>query len=69
MNSPAKEVHYGSLIAKWYDRILESETTDIEFYKSIATASDGKVLEIACGTGRLLLPISINQIDRLIFIF
>ncbi len=63
MNSPHKEVHYGSLIAKWYDRILASETNDITFYKRIAAASDGKVLEVACGTGRLLVPIREAGVD------
>jgi ubiquinone/menaquinone biosynthesis C-methylase UbiE len=63
MKNPAKEVQYGSLMAKWYDRILESETNDIEFYKSIAAASDGRVLEIACGTGRLLVPIRELGVD------
>lgn len=63
MNSPAKEVHYGDLMAKWYDKILESETNDIGFYKSIAAASDGRVLELACGTGRLLVPIRQSGVD------
>lgn len=63
MNNSKKEAQYGSLMAKWYDRMLESEINDIEFYKNIAAASGGKVLEVACGTGRLLVPIRQLGID------
>lgn len=48
--------HYRGLLAQWYDNILENETKDIEFYKNILVGSKGKVLELACGTGRLLVP-------------
>jgi len=55
--------HYYGLVAEWYDKILESESNDIEYYKKIVLKREGKCLELACGTGRLLLPILKAGID------
>lgn len=50
--------HYQGLIAEWYDDWLKERTNDkdhyLEFFKDFA----GRVLELACGTGRLLIPIA-----------
>ncbi len=43
-------------MAQWYDTLLGKEKNDIEFYKKIVVNSKGKVLELACGSGRLLVP-------------
>jgi SAM-dependent methyltransferase len=48
--------HYWGLLAKWYDKLLEEEKGDIRFYRDIVLGCMGKVLELACGTGRLLVP-------------
>lgn len=63
MKEESNAFHYRGFIATWYDRLLESETNDIEFYTKIAAESGGKVLELACGTGRLLLPIRRLGVD------
>ena len=47
--------HYNQLIADWYDLLLKDETFDIQFYKKIVMNSGKPVLELACGTGRLLI--------------
>ena len=48
--------HYWGLLAKWYDKLLEEEKGDIQFYRDLVLRCKGKVLELACGTGRLLVP-------------
>jgi SAM-dependent methyltransferase len=55
-NTSSERLHYWGLLAKWYDKLLELEKGDIRFYKDIVLGCEGKVLELACGTGRLLIP-------------
>jgi SAM-dependent methyltransferase len=57
MSKKSSENHYRGLVAQWYDRLLEKERKDIEFYTDIVRHDKGKVLELACGTGRILVPI------------
>ncbi len=49
-----------SLMAQYYDGAysVKSELTDLPFYLQRAQASGGPILEIACGTGRILLEIA-----------
>ncbi len=44
--------------ARFYDLDLGSEAEDVELYLSFAKRTGGPVLEIGCGTGRLLLPLA-----------
>jgi SAM-dependent methyltransferase len=48
------------VIAKYYDGAYaaKQDLLDLPFYLDLATQSRGPVLEIACGTGRVLLPIA-----------
>ena len=51
--------HYDALpaIAEFYDSTLVyQQRKDVEFYVAEAKASGGPVLELGCGTGRVLLP-------------
>ncbi|MBN1919547.1 MAG: methyltransferase domain-containing protein [Verrucomicrobia bacterium] len=48
---------YSGLVAEWYDRLLVSEQHDIAYYSERAAQVEGPILELACGTGRILLPI------------
>ena len=41
--------------AKTYDLIYGSYTEDVPFYAKAALEAGGKVLEVACGTGRVYL--------------
>ena len=44
-------------IARYYDLLHGDLTEDIEFVIRLAEKSGGPVLELGCGTGRLLLPL------------
>ena len=45
--------------AAFYDQITAKLTdSDLPFYQSMARQSGGPVLEFACGTGRLLIPVA-----------
>ena len=48
------------VIAKYYDGAYaaKQDLVDLPFYGDLAEQSRGPVLEIACGTGRVLLPIA-----------
>jgi SAM-dependent methyltransferase len=45
-------------IARVYDPWSASVTEDVEFYVEEARASGGPVVELACGTGRISVPIA-----------
>jgi SAM-dependent methyltransferase len=53
------------VIAKYYDGAYaaKQDLVDLPFYLELAEQSRGPVLEIACGTGRVLLPIARKGID------
>jgi ubiquinone/menaquinone biosynthesis C-methylase UbiE len=52
---------YESIIARHYDAlytVMRNPSDDVAFYRELARASGGPVLELGCGTGRTLLPIA-----------
>jgi SAM-dependent methyltransferase len=51
--------------AALYDLVAESKSSgeDVEFYVSEALKADGKVLEVACGTGRIYLEMLDAGVD------
>lgn len=49
--------HYRGIVAEWYDDFLAGEGEDIRLYMSLLLEEGGPVLELACGTGRLTLPL------------
>jgi ubiquinone/menaquinone biosynthesis C-methylase UbiE len=52
---------YSRLVARHYDAlndVLRGSSQDVVFYRALALASGGPVLELGCGTGRVLLPIA-----------
>jgi SAM-dependent methyltransferase len=53
------------VIAKHYDAAYaaKQDLVDLPFYLDLADQSRGPVLEIACGTGRVLLPIARKGIE------
>ena len=57
---------YESIIARHYDAlyaVMRNPSGDVAFYRELARASGGPVLELGCGTGRTLLPIAEAGID------
>jgi SAM-dependent methyltransferase len=46
--------------AEFYDRLMSDpdSSADVAFYSSIAGSTPASILELGCGTGRLLLPLA-----------
>lgn len=53
----AEQEYWGSS-AKYYDQAYEADTklNDMPFYLEVAKSVNGSVLEVGCGSGRLVLP-------------
>ena len=49
---------YHGLDAVLYDQLYGGGEEDVDFYTELATESGGPVLELACGTGRITLPVA-----------
>jgi SAM-dependent methyltransferase len=49
---------YAGPIADWYDDWLSGRKEDIACYVEVFQGHSGSALELACGTGRLLLPLA-----------
>jgi hypothetical protein len=51
-------VDYRQVSAKYYNEAYatKEDLDDLQFYIDMAKANCGPVLELACGTGRILLP-------------
>ncbi len=56
-------IHYSGSVAKWYDFLLTDQREDIEFLKTLINTNDGPVLDIGCGTGRLMLPLARQGVE------
>ena len=54
------------IAAKYYDDAYtaKKDLVDLPFYLDLAKRIGGPILELACGTGRLLLPIAREGIAR-----
>lgn len=52
---------YPAALARHYDEdyeVLRRDVADVAFYRELAREQGGPVLEVACGTGRVLLPVA-----------
>ena len=47
-----------SLFVRAYDAFYRSDADDVAFYEKLARETGGPVLELACGTGRIALPLA-----------
>ena len=55
------EARYDEVTAHYYDAayaVLPGLGADVDFYRALAAASGGPVLELGCGTGRLIARIA-----------
>lgn len=60
------ELEYGPVTARYYDAAyatLSSLGPDVAFYRELARAAGGPVLELGCGTGRVLLEIAGDGVE------
>ncbi|MCL6482016.1 MAG: class I SAM-dependent methyltransferase [Firmicutes bacterium] len=56
MNEP-RSTEYSELLAELYDAIpIYAQRQDVDFYLELARQAAGPVLELGCGTGRILIP-------------
>ncbi|MCU0861006.1 MAG: class I SAM-dependent methyltransferase [Methanomassiliicoccales archaeon] len=46
------------VMAKYYDVWYEDFTEDIEFYRTLAERAGSPVMELMCGTGRIMIPLA-----------
>lgn len=49
--------------AFYHHRTVAAERQDVDYYRELATVSAGPVLEMACGTGRVSLPLLEAGVD------
>ncbi len=55
---------YPEALARHYDLdYVDGRAADVTFYTSLARAATGRVLEVGCGTGRIVLPMARSGIE------
>lgn len=59
----------GAAFARYYDLDVADELADIDMYLALASATDGPILELACGSGRVCVPLAraghpVTGVDR-----
>ena len=52
-----KEGLYEGLDAEFYDELLDGEINDLPFWQALLKQFSGSFLEVACGTGRIMIPL------------
>ena len=58
MKKPKRHAINPRVYAKYYELVYGRTLNDVPFYLDMAGQTGGPVLELACGTGRVLLPIA-----------
>jgi len=54
---------YARIDSSYYDNYAFGLTGDVKFYVEEAQRSPGRVLALACGTGRVTIPLALAGID------
>ena len=47
-------------LAELYDLDVQDRTEDLDFYRAMARRTGGPILELACGTGRVAIPLALD---------
>src|SRR5262245_42591953 len=64
MMSQATDDDLYQRVAEYYDYVTtQSRRQDVDFFVEMAQEAGGAVLEIGCGTGRVLIPIARAGLD------
>lgn len=53
--------------ANRYDEIYRGFTEDISFYQNVAAESEGPICDLACGTGRVTIPLAQAFAERAVY--
>lgn len=56
--SEQREDAVAAALARYYDLDVSEDYEDVEMYLALAAASDGPILELACGSGRICVPLA-----------
>ncbi len=56
MSDQPQTWHYG-LVARWWAEFNEADPDELAFYRAFVEPDGQPALDLACGTGRLLLPL------------
>ena len=62
MNEQPQTWHYG-LVARWWAEFNAPDPDELAFYQSFVERNGPPALDLACGTGRLLLPLLSAGLD------
>lgn len=62
MNQASGTWHYG-LIARWWAEFNKAEPTELDYYRSAIQTFGEPVVDLGCGTGRFLVPLSAEGFD------
>lgn len=57
MHSHCNKALYKGLLARWHEKLCENDKSDIICYKKMLSNTSGKILQLGCGTGHLLVPL------------
>ncbi|MEO1764819.1 MAG: class I SAM-dependent methyltransferase, partial [Cyanobacteria bacterium J06629_18] len=57
------DCYYGLVVETYNKFHPQKNINDGDFYKKLIDEVDGKVLEIMCGSGRVLIPLLRQNID------
>jgi SAM-dependent methyltransferase len=58
MNSPEQRDY--DAFARFYDIFYEQRDDDLAMYRDLARGAGGPILELGCGTGRVLVPLALE---------